>query len=100
MPKDNEATSPAVYYLIDQLEKLVALPLTTDSELDRWNAEADKVEKALRDVFPEFELPDVFRHFLADPDIRLRDKEYLEYQNQRITSYIARLRQRTKSDSR
>jgi hypothetical protein len=99
MANENEPLSPAAFYLIPQLERLIAHPLATQADLDHWNSEADKVEKTLRDLFPDFELPDLFRHFLADPDIRVRDKGYLEFQHQLISQYIARLRNQIRAHS-
>jgi hypothetical protein len=99
MLNENEPISPAAFYLIPQLERLMALPLATQSDLDQWNAEADWVEKKVRDVFPDFNPPDIFYHFLADPDIRVRDKGYLEFQHGLISQYIARLRDQIRASS-
>ncbi len=92
MATENVPISPAVFYIIPQLERLMALPLSTQTELNQWNVEADRVEKTMREAFPDFELPDIYSHFLADPDIRIRDKGYLEFQHHLISEYIARLR--------
>lgn len=99
MGNETEPIPPAAFYLIPQLERLMALPLATQADLNQWNAEADKVEKTLRDGFSDFEPPDIFRHFLADPDIRIRDKGYLEFQHQLISQYITRLRDQIRTSS-
>ncbi len=99
MATEKEPISPVAFYQIPQLERLMAHPLASQADLDQWNAEAGKVEKALRDTFPEFELPDIFRHFLADPDIRIRDKGYLEFQHKLVSEYIARLREQIRDRS-
>ena len=92
MATEKEPISPAAFYLIPQLERLMAHPLATQADLDQWNAEADKVDKTRRDVFPDFEPLDIYYHFLSDPDIRIRDKGYLELQHKLVSEYIARLR--------
>lgn len=79
-------------YMIEQLERLMALPLETNSDLKNWAAEGDKIVKTWRDEFPDFEPSDNFWHFNADPDIRMRDKAYLDYQHNLMRAYISRLR--------
>jgi hypothetical protein len=85
-------SNPAATYLTEQLERLMALPLVTKADLNNWIAESDKVLKTLEDTFPGFEPSDNFFHFVADPDIRLRDKQYADYQHKLMWDYISKLR--------
>ena len=82
----------AASYLASQLERLMALPLDTKSDLEHWNAERNKVEQTLEDRFPSFEPSDNFWHFMADADIRARDSGYRDYQHRLISDYVTNLR--------
>jgi hypothetical protein len=82
----------AANYLAWQLERLLALPLDTKSDLEHWNSERNKVEQALEDQFPSFDPSDDFWHFMADADIRARDSGYRDYRHRLIADYVTRLR--------
>jgi hypothetical protein len=84
--------SSAESYLASQLERLMALPLETKSDLENWESERNNVERALHEKFRDFEPSHNFWHFMMDADIRLRDIEYRNYQHKLISQYISRLR--------
>jgi hypothetical protein len=88
----DKTMSPAESYLASQLERLMALPLATKSDLENWEFEANNVEETLDEEFPDFEPSDDFWHFMIDADIRLRDVEYRDYQHKLVAQYISRLR--------
>ena len=84
--------NPAEIYLVQHLNRLMALPLDTKLDLENWIVESNQVMRSLEKNFPDFEPSENFWHFIADPDIRLRDKEYRDYQHKLMQDYISRLR--------
>ena len=87
-PADKAAAS----FLADELERLMALPLETLDDVDRWCDECAKVETELETRFPSFTYQEQVDHFFMDPDIRQRDAGYRQWQHQGISDYVARLR--------
>ncbi|MEI9898478.1 MAG: hypothetical protein WDN28_32640 [Chthoniobacter sp.] len=86
----------AEIYLASQLERLMALPLATQSDLKNWESERGEVEQTIREKFPRFEPSDDYWHFICDADIRLRDGEYRDRQHKLIAEYITILRERSR----
>jgi hypothetical protein len=82
----------AAKYLADQLERLMALPLTTSEDIQRWYNESRSVVRTLANRFPEFQPEHEMWHFFSDADIRSREKEYRDDQHQLILEYVHRLR--------
>jgi hypothetical protein len=77
--------------LADELERLMRLPLTNESELERWYSEAEKVKHTLRQAgYVDF--PHHIWHYFSDADIRAREPGYKKKQEQAISDYIAQVR--------
>ncbi len=85
-------TREAADFFAGELERLMALPLTTKSDVDHWYAERDKTEKILKERFPKFEFWREVWHFFLDPDIRARDAGYRDHQHGLMRDYVAFLR--------
>ncbi len=85
-------TLPAAQYLAAELERLMALPLSTKAEVAQWYAESRLVEAALGERFPSFGFYHEIWHFFADADIRARDTGYRDYQHGLMAEYVADLR--------
>ena len=83
--------SPAEY-LAAELERLMALPLTTPAEVERWYAEAGLLEDALGHRFNSFPVEHEVWHFLSDADIRSREVGYRDRQHRLMSEYVHRLR--------
>ncbi len=86
--------SPAEYFAAE-LERLMALPLTTPAETERWYDECGTVQQTLEQQFPDFAPEHEFWHFCSDADIRSRDSGYLDYQHRLMSEYVHRLRTST-----
>jgi hypothetical protein len=82
----------AADYLALQLERLMALPLTTPAEVKNWYGECDAVQKTLQSQFPQFEPFHEVWHFFADADIRGRDVGYRDHQHRLMSEYVQHLR--------
>jgi hypothetical protein len=79
-------------YLAEQIEQLMALPLATAADVERWYAESSTVEQSLRLRFPDFEPEHELCHFFSDADIRSRDSGYRDRQHRLMSEYVQRLR--------
>ena len=79
-------------YLVTELERLMSLPLSSESELEVWYTESERVQRELPERFPNLDYPHEIWHFLADADIRARDTGYRQYQEQIIMDYIMPVR--------
>ncbi len=79
-------------YLAGQLERLMALPLATLEDVERWDKECAEVQTALEKRFPDFQWERSVWHFFLDSDIRLKDAGYRQRQHRYISDYVARLR--------
>jgi len=88
-PTSNET---AAQYLAAQLEHLMALPLATAEDAERWDSECADVQTALETRFPGFEPEHFVWHFFTDSDIRRKDAGYRERQHKAISECISRLR--------
>jgi hypothetical protein len=82
----------AADYLASQLERLMALPLTSPAEVERWYGECGAVQKSLEQQYPQFEPFHEVWHFFADADIRSRDRGYLDRQHRLMSDYVQNLR--------
>ena len=82
----------ATTYLATELDRLMALPLTTPAEVEHWYEEAGAVGAALKHRFPHFEPDHEVSHFLCDADIRSRDSGYCERQHKFMSEYVQDLR--------
>jgi len=82
----------APQYLADQLEFLMALPLATAEDAERWDKECANVQTTLESQFSEFEPEHFVWHFFTDSDIRRKDAGYRQRQHHAVSDYIARLR--------
>ena len=82
----------AADFLASQLERLMALPLTTPAEVEIWYGERDAVQEALQKQFPRFEPFHEVWHFFADADIRGRDVGYRDHQHRLMSDYLQHLR--------
>ena len=78
-------------FLADQLQRLMALPLSTKTDVQRWYSEAEAVQSEFK-RFPPFEFPHHIWHYFSDADIRQRDLEYRDSQHRKISDYIAQIR--------
>ena len=87
------STEPAAEYLASQLERLIALPLITPADVERWYEESGSVERTLEQRFPHFEPEHDVWHFFSDADIRFRESGYRDRQHRLMTEYVQRLRQ-------
>ena len=79
-------------FVAEQLEKLMALPLVTDEDEERWGAECASFESALESRFPAFPLEHHVEHFFTDTDIRRKESGYKDRQHREISDYVRRLR--------
>ncbi len=82
----------AALFLADELERLISLPLNTKEDLERWYAERYALEMKLHNQYPNFQYWHEVDHFFDDPDIRLEDSGYRDFQYQKILKYAACLR--------
>lgn len=82
-------------YLASELERLMALPLTTPAEIAHWDGECATVQRTLEQRFPQFEFEHEVWHFFTDSDIRARDTGYRERQHRLMSEYVHRLRNPT-----
>lgn len=78
----NRLASPAAY-LAAELERLMALPLTTTAEVERWYDDCGAVQQTLKQHFPAFQPEHEFWHFCSDADIRSREAGYRDRQHAR-----------------
>ena len=90
--RDLGRTREAAEFFAGELERLMALPLSTKLNVECWYAERSKTEKILKQRFPKFEFWHEVWHFLADPDIRARDTGYRDHQHNLMRDYVAFLR--------
>jgi hypothetical protein len=90
--RDIGRSREAADFFADELERLMALPLSTKSDVEQWYSERDKTEKILKERLPNFEFWHEVWHFLLDPDVRARDVGYLDYQHGLMRDYVAFLR--------
>jgi|tagenome__1003787_1003787.scaffolds.fasta_scaffold13873805_1 hypothetical protein len=81
----------AAQYLADQLERLMALPLASKEDVERWDKEAADVQTTLEEQFPDFGLEHFLHHFFTDSDIRCKDAGYREQQHRAVSDCVARL---------
>ena len=63
----------------------------TNEGLDAWYAECDRFTETFRSRFPGVALPAQVRHFLNDADIRIKDAEYRNTQDETLSEIIAEL---------
>jgi hypothetical protein len=89
---DNGRTREAGDYIAGELERLMALPISTKPDVEQWYSECDKTQQALKERFPYFEFWHEVWHFLDDVDIRARDPGYRDYQHRLMSDYVAFLR--------
>jgi hypothetical protein len=85
-------SAEAADYLASQLERLMALPLTTPAEVENWYGERDAVQENLKRQYPQFEPFHEVWHFFTDADIRGRDAEYRDHQHRLMSDYVQHLR--------
>ena len=83
--------SEAEAFFASELQRLIALPLTNDAELETWYDESAKLETVMEQRFSEVEFPHEVRHFIIDGDIRAKDAGYRDRQHRIIAGYIADL---------
>lgn len=83
-----------VRYIADQLELLLALPLSPRDALDEWYKRAREFERSMSSRSPGIEIPHDVWHFLADADIRSRADEsaYRDSQEDLVRRFISELR--------
>jgi hypothetical protein len=82
----------AAEYLAAQLERLMALPLITPTDLEHWHTERYAIERELETRFPHFLPEHEVGHFFDDADIRSRDIGYRDYQHGMMSQYVRFLR--------
>ena len=86
------ATDSAAEFVATELERLIALPLDTPEDAERWDTECASFQTALETRFSTFELEHHVWHFITDSDIRRKDAGYRDRQHQAVTDYVRRLR--------
>lgn len=82
----------AAQYLADRLERLLALPLASTEDAERWDKECADVQTTLERQYPDFEPEHFVWHFFTDSDIRRKDAGYRQRQHQAVSEYVAKLR--------
>jgi hypothetical protein len=93
MASPNSPTDKAAAeFVAAELEKLLALPLVTDEDEERWRAKCASFESALESRFPAFPLKHHVEHFFTDTDIRRKEPGYKDRQHREISDYIRKLR--------
>jgi len=90
--RDVGRSPEAADYLATQLERLMALPLTTHADVEHWYEESSTVEQTLEQRFPRFEPEHEVSHFFSDADIRSRDSGYRDRQDRIMSEYVQFLR--------
>jgi hypothetical protein len=87
-------TGPQIF--VDELERLLALPLQPQEALRHWYDEARNLQKAMQQ-HPEVEIPHEIWHFLFDADIRSKpdELEYRDAQERIVRDFIRTLRGQT-----
>jgi len=93
--RDAGRSPEAANYLAAQLERLMALSLTTPVDAERWYQERDSVQQILEEQFPRFEPFHEVWHFFADADIRRRNSGYRDHQHRLMSEYVNHLRHET-----
>jgi hypothetical protein len=90
---DEAGCSPeAAEYLATQLERLMALPISSLSEIEKWDDECEAVQAELKMRFPGFDPLHEVWHFFGDSDIRRRNSGYRDRQHRIISDYVKHLR--------
>jgi hypothetical protein len=89
---DSSTDKAAAEFVAAWLERLVALPLDTSEDEERWGSECASFQTALEARFPAFELEHHVWHFFTDTDIRRKEAGYRQRQHEAIVDYIRRLR--------
>ncbi|CAN5746375.1 hypothetical protein BH11VER1_BH11VER1_28840 [soil metagenome] len=77
-----------------RLEDLLVLPFDDAVEIKRWEDEAGVVQEWIRDNFSELPqgFPKYIMFYFHDPDIRAREPEYRNHQEQKVRLFIRQLR--------
>lgn len=79
--------------LSEILERLLALDEAGDAEGKEWGDLVAEVQSRVRgDRALDRRLPHAFWHFVADADIRSRDREYAEQQRAQIQRWLEEVR--------
>ena len=84
--------SDAEAFFASELQRLMALPLTNEADLEAWYEESAKLETVMEQKFSELEIPHAIRHFINDADIRAKDAGYRDYQDRAVAAYLSSLR--------
>jgi hypothetical protein len=71
-------------FLVAALERLLSLRLDSQREIETFGCESERVQRELRECYPDLEYPHEVWHFLVDADIRARDVGYRQYQEKNI----------------
>jgi hypothetical protein len=79
-------------FLANELERLMALPLNSPADTERWDVECAAVQTELETRFPNFQLEHFSQHYFVDSDIRQKDAGYRDRQHRAVRDYISRLR--------
>lgn len=90
--RDIGRTREAAEFFAHELERLMALPLSSKSDVEHWYVERSRIEKTVKQRFPKFEFWHEVRHYLDDADIRARDTGYRDYQHGLMKRYLEFLR--------
>jgi|APLak6261664116_1056043.scaffolds.fasta_scaffold80877_1 hypothetical protein len=76
-----------------ELRRLVEASPHSEIEMEAWNEAARQTYQKLQSKFSEVTLPHQVVHYLHDADIRVKDEEYRENQNQFMLELIRQLEQ-------
>ena len=71
-----------------ELRCLVAVSPRDESDLARWAAESEEIDRRLRSKYPDIRLPIQVLHYMNDGDLRAKDPSYRDMQNANMTGVI------------
>jgi|JI6StandDraft_1071083.scaffolds.fasta_scaffold119303_2 hypothetical protein len=80
--------------LANQLESLLARPLECEADIEPWRDNASQVEAYIGEHWSrlEVEAPHHLYHYFSDADIRVKEPEYRQDQEDAVREFIAELR--------
>jgi hypothetical protein len=82
-------------FVVDQLEPITKLPLTTVENEDAWHAAARAAMQCLEKRFPDVAsvLPQQVYHYLDDADVHRKEASYRDAGEARVRKFIRLLRE-------
>jgi hypothetical protein len=79
-------------YIIPELERLLALPLAKEGDIERWNQVCESVQQEVRQKFPHFVFAEGVQAFFREADYRANSVLHRDVQHGEVMNYISRLK--------